>query len=125
MGDWMRASDRRNDAPLPRIPPFRLGSRLAYTRGQLQAGLEVRHVFDQSRLQPSGGIVQGELPTDGYTEINLDSSYRFDLNDTLSLTLFARIENLLDEDRRLHTSFLKDVAPLPGRNLSLGGRLEF
>lgn len=125
MGDWMRASDRRNDAPLPRIPPFRLGSRLAYTRGQLQAGLEVRHVFDQSRLQPSGGIVQGELPTDGYTEINLDSSYQFDLNDTLSLTLFARIENLLDEDRRLHTSFLKDVAPLPGRNLSLGGRLEF
>ncbi len=125
MGDWMRASDRHHDIPLPRIPPFRLGSRLAYTQGSLQAALEIRHVFYQSRIQPSGGIVQGELPTDGYTEINLDSSYQVDLNDAIRLTLFARIENLLDEDRRLHSSFLKDVAPLPGRNLSLGGRLEF
>lgn len=125
MGDWMRASDRRNGSPLPRIPPFRLGSRLAYTRGPLQAGLEIRHAFEQSRIQPAGGVVQGELPTAGYTEINLDCQYQFDLNDNLRLTLFARIDNLLDEDRRLHTSFLKDVAPLPGRNLSLGGRLEF
>ena len=41
------------------------------------------------------------------------------------LTLFARLENAFDVERRTHTSFLKDVAPLPGRNLSMGARWEF
>ena len=91
----------------------------------LEAGLEIRHAFKQDRIQPSTNIVQGELPTDGYTEINLDVSYEFDLTAEIQLTLFARVSNLLDEERRLHTSFLKDVAPLPGRNFTLGGRFEF
>lgn len=125
MTDWIRATDRTNNTPLPRIPPFRIGTRLAYTSGPLQAGLEIRQAFDQDRLQPSTNTVQGELPTDGYTEINLDFSYDLDLTSDLQLTIFARINNLLDEERRLHTSFLKDVAPLPGRNFTLGGRLEF
>jgi iron complex outermembrane receptor protein len=38
---------------------------------------------------------------------------------------FAEADNLLDEDIRHHTSFLKDLAPLPGRNLTLGARLQF
>lgn len=125
MTDWVQANDRTNNAPLPRIPPFRFGTRLAYTIGPLQAGLEIRHAFEQDRIQPSTNTVQGELSTDGYTEINLDVSYDFDLTPDLKLIVFANLNNLLDEERRLHTSFLKDVAPLPGRNFTLGGRLEF
>ena len=125
MSDWIRAEDRSNNTPLPRIPPLRIGTRLAYTSGPFEAGLEFRHAFEQDRIQPSSDIVQGELATGGYTEINLDVSHSFDLTSELRLTVFARLNNLLDEERRLHTSFLKDVAPLPGRNLTLGGRLEF
>ncbi|MGB0145055.1 MAG: TonB-dependent receptor, partial [Akkermansiaceae bacterium] len=125
MTDWVQANDRTNNTPLPRIPPFRFGTRLAYTSGPLQAGLEIRHAFEQDHIQPSTNTVQGELSTDGYTEINLDVSYDFDLTPDLKLTVFASLSNLLDEERRLHTSFLKDVAPLPGRNFTLGGRLEF
>lgn len=125
MADGMRASERGSGSPLPRIPPFRLGSRLQFDRGPVQAGLELRHAFSQDRIQETREVVQGELPTDSFTEINVDFSYQFDLTGGTSLTLFAQIRNLLDEERRLHTSFLKDVAPLPGRNLTLGGRFEF
>ena len=36
-----------------------------------------------------------------------------------------RARNLLDEDARRHTSFLKDVAPLPGANLIAGVEWRF
>jgi iron complex outermembrane receptor protein len=125
MADGMRASERGSGAPLPRIPPLRLGTRLQWDQSSYQAGLEVRYAFAQERVQKSTGVVQGELPTDGYTEINLDFSYDWQLPRNTTLTLFAQLRNLLDEDRRLHTSFVKDVAPLPGRNLTVGGRLSF
>jgi iron complex outermembrane recepter protein len=36
-----------------------------------------------------------------------------------------RGSNLTDEEARDHTSFLKDVAPLPGRDIRLSVRLGF
>ena len=33
--------------------------------------------------------------------------------------------NLTDQDIRVHTSYLKDFAPLPGRNLAVGVRVAF
>jgi len=125
MADWIRATARESDSPLPRIPAMRIGSRLEFINGPLQAGLEIRHVFEQDRVQEGNGVVQGELPTGSYTEVNLDFAYDIELSGDQAFTLFAQVRNLLNEDRRLHTSFLKDVAPLPGRNLTLGARFEF
>ncbi len=125
MGDWIRAEQRSDDSPLPRIPPFRLGSRLEWTSGNFEAGIELRYAFEQDRVQESSGVVQGEMPTDAYTELNLDFSHDFQIGDTQQLTVFLQGRNLLDSERRLHTSFLKDVAPLPGRSWILGARLEF
>ena len=42
-----------------------------------------------------------------------------------TLTVFLQGTNLLDEEIRLHTSFLKEVAPLMGRSFTLGVRAEF
>jgi iron complex outermembrane receptor protein len=39
--------------------------------------------------------------------------------------VYLRGENLLDEDARRHTSPLKEFAPLPGRSVGAGVRLEF
>jgi len=39
--------------------------------------------------------------------------------------MILRGRNLADEEARNHVSFLKDVAPLPGRDLSLGLRVAF
>jgi iron complex outermembrane receptor protein len=39
--------------------------------------------------------------------------------------LFLRGSNLLDEDVRNQSSFIADVVPMPGRNISAGFRLGF
>ena len=44
---------------------------------------------------------------------------------SMELELFVNGSNLGDEEARKHTSFVKDVAPLPGRNYALGIRSRF
>jgi iron complex outermembrane receptor protein len=41
------------------------------------------------------------------------------------VTAFARANNLLNEEIRHHSSFIKNKAPRPGRNFTLGARVEF
>jgi len=43
----------------------------------------------------------------------------------MDLTYFISAKNLLNEDIRLSTSLLKDIAPLPGRNITFGVRAKF
>jgi iron complex outermembrane receptor protein len=56
--------------------------------------------------------------------INVRLSYTFEL-ERGSLELFAQGNNLADQNARVHTSFLRDFAPLPGRNLVFGLRGRF
>ena len=77
---------------------------------------EVRHTAEQDRIAPM------ETPTDSYTLVNASVGYRFLFREqVLDLTLVGR--NLGDEEARNHTSFLKDLAPLPGRDVMLSARL--
>jgi len=67
-----------------------------------------------------------EIPTDDYALVNLFATWRAPM-DAQDVRLSLSVLNLLDDDARQHTSFLKDsvqhtsflkdVAPLPGRNL--------
>ena len=63
------------------------------------------------------------MPTDGYTTLNAGFSWSPPRAD--SLTLFVEGRNLTDEEAREHASFLKDLAPLPGRNLRAGMTFAF
>lgn len=119
LADFVRAEIRDSDENLPRTPPFRLGMQAELEKGPWTAGLMLRRAFNQDQTAPE------ETETDGYTELSLDLNRDFELGDGLRLTAFARADNLLDEDIRHHTSFLKDVAPLPGRSLTLGARFAF
>jgi len=38
---------------------------------------------------------------------------------------FVRARNLTNEEARVSTSFLKDVAPMPGREFRLGAEISF
>jgi len=124
MVDWVRGENHSDDTHLPRIPPLRIGSRLEYERGDWAWGADLRYAFAQERVQAATAVAQPELTTDGYFELNLDTSYAWTVAQS-KFTVFARSSNLLDAERRAHASFLKDVAPLPGRSLSLGLRWEF
>jgi len=58
------------------------------------------------------------LATNSYESLNVNFSKTFDLGPAaLQATLFGR--NLLDDIARRHTSFVKEQAPLPGRNVGL------
>lgn len=118
VADEVRAELERGGGPLPRIPPRRLGLGVNFHARRLRGFAEVRHSFEQNRIS------RNETATDGYTLVNASLSYRLQLGPT-SLDLVLNGRNLADEDARIHTSFLKDVAPLPGRDVSLGVKLFF
>jgi iron complex outermembrane receptor protein len=103
--------------PASRIPPLSLTGRVKYGSGPLDLGLEVRHVAEQDE------VAAFELPTDSYTLVNLSGAWRPFAD--RGVTLFAEARNLTDEEAREHVSFLKDVAPLPGRNLRVGIAYRF
>ena len=114
-GDYIRAKIDSDN--LPRIPPLRLGSTISYEGEALSSELSVVWYDDQTNTTAY------ETSTDGYTLVNASVDYR--LSDQQDWTVYVRANNLFDEEARVHTSFLKDQAPLPGRNLTLGTRFSF
>jgi iron complex outermembrane receptor protein len=104
---------------LPRLPPLRYGARFEYHNDRLLVGLEATHHDDQTDVAPF------ETATDGYTLLNADVRWRLGVGAGTELELFANATNLGDELARKHTSFVKDVAPLPGRNYTIGLRTRF
>jgi iron complex outermembrane recepter protein len=116
-GDYVRATNRDTGDALPRISPLRLGAGLNYQFNRFGARFDVLRAFKQDRTAVN------ELETDGYTLVTATATYR--LPTSLHLEAFARANNLLDQEIREHTSFLKDIAPLGGRSLLLGLRGEF
>jgi iron complex outermembrane receptor protein len=102
--------------PPARIPPWSLSGRAELEWGPWTVRGQVRHVGEQTR------VAAFELPTDAYTTADLYVGWspRED-----GLILFAEARNLTDEDVREHTSFLKDLAPSPGRNLRVGAAYRF
>ena len=114
--DYVRGKLDNGDN-LPQMPPLRFGVGLHYEAGAWHAGLDLLRNADQE------DVIDNELPTDAFTMLNVDVSYRVPIGKKSAL-IFLRGTNLLDEDARLATSPLKDVAPLPGRSLHLGVRAE-
>lgn len=117
LADYVRAK-LKDGGDLPQIPPMRLGGELTYELEQFASSVSVMRYDGQDRVS------EDELPTDGYTMVNVDMSYRMPFG-RKSMLMFLKGANLLDEEARRHTSPLKDVAPLPGRSVAAGVRFEF
>ncbi|MDF2178650.1 TonB-dependent receptor [Aliiglaciecola sp. CAU 1673] len=103
---------------LPRIPPLRLGSSVHFEvdNWHLEAG--ATHYAKQEKIGAS------ETETEGYTLVSASINYYLPMN-MADMTLFIKGENLSDQEARVHSSFLKDVAPLPGRSIKLGVKGRF
>jgi iron complex outermembrane receptor protein len=117
VADYVRAKLKDGGGDVPQIPPMRIGGELTLEQGAFSSGVSVTWYDKQDKLGPE------ELPTDGYTMVNLDFSYRLPAQEH-SVFFYLRGTNLLDEDARRHTSPLKDEAPLPGRGIGAGVRME-
>lgn len=109
--DWVNASFAGGAHP-PRIPPRTLTLGLEAENANWTARIEGVDVGEQDRLAAF------ETPTDGYTFLNASLAFRPQgLEGPWSIRLDGR--NLTDEVGRVHSSFLKDDLPLPGRNVRL------
>ena len=118
MADYVRAELDDDLGDLPRIPPFRFGFGADYASEYIDARAEVRFVSEQDKIS------EHELPTDGYTEVNVEASWK-PMGNEEDLAVRLQVQNLTDAERRLHTSFLKDLLPLPGRNFRLSVNYGF
>jgi hypothetical protein len=96
------------------------------------SSIDQRAVLIQILKQPGANVIETvdhiktllpESATPGYTRVDLGLVWRLPLPTVAApLTLFLQGRNLTDQDIRVHTSFLKGVAPPPGRSVVLGLR---
>jgi iron complex outermembrane receptor protein len=104
---------------LPRISPSRVGGEARFRQGAWDGGLKVLHVFEQDRVAPL------ETATPGYTRLDADLAWVLESSGRGRLALFLQASNLTDRLIRVHTSYLKDTAPLMGRSITVGLRGDF
>jgi iron complex outermembrane receptor protein len=112
-GDAVRAK-LANSGDVPRIPPARLGVSVGFNRDGWYAGLDASHGFEQD----NPGL--NENSTQDYTRLDAHLSYSIE-----QWLLFLKGSNLSDEEIRNATSFLRDIAPEPGRAVVIGARYSF
>ena len=117
-GDRVRAT-RDDGTSLPRIPAARMGAEFNWKGGAWHGGLGVVHTAMQDDIDAF------ETQTRGYTLVNANLNYTFLDNVHGSWEAFVQGNNLTDREARLATSVVKDLVPLPGRNLSFGLRVVF
>lgn len=103
---------------LPRIAPNRFGTDLEWQYGAWHARLGA------IRYAAQNDVAEQETPTPGHTLVNAHLSYAFQHGEA-EWEAFVDGNNLTDQEAHVHTSFLKDNAPLPGRNLRFGIRSYF
>lgn len=118
LADYVHATVK-NVGPVPRIPPLRLLGGLSATGSMFDGRVEVEHSFAQNR------VAEFETPTGGYTLVNASIGIRpfGEGRDKPEILLAAN--NLFDVDARRHASFLKDFAPLAGRDIRVTLKASF
>lgn len=114
-GDVVRAK-LAEGGNLPRIPAARMGLRVDASWKGWQGWAEWVQNAHQRRT------AEMETATGSYGVLNLAAHYRF-AGTPLQLQLKA--DNLTDRLGYVHSSAIKHAAPLKGRNITVGLRMEF
>ncbi len=106
---------------VPRLPPLRVGSGLEYNTDNLSAYVNYVNAASQTDRDAAGDALR---KTDGYYRVDLGVEYHMDIQAKNDVLLFARVNNLTDQEIRNHVSLLKNIAPEPGRSLEVGIRFK-
>jgi iron complex outermembrane receptor protein len=112
-GEFVKGGD------VPRMPPLRYGLQLDYLQDKLSSYLR----FTRADDQPHAGDF--ETSTAGYFLLNVGVNYRLKAYKDAELMLFAKGNNLLDQNIRNSTSYLRNFAPEAGRGAEIGFRLSY
>ncbi len=117
-GDYTRGSfDQGGD--VPRMPPLRYGLQLSYEKDDWTADARLT----RGEAQTYAGENQSNTPA--YLLLNLGAQYRLASFLDSEVMLFARGKNLLNENIRNATSYLRSFAPEPGRSAEIGIRVNY
>jgi len=103
---------------IPRMSPYNATLSLNHKVGNWDNLVSYKWV-DESRNEAAN-----ETHTQGYGLLNLSTNYRHKL-DKGTIDFWVKGTNLTDDVAKNHISFLKDSAPLQGRNVSFGVRYQF
>jgi iron complex outermembrane receptor protein len=114
--DYVRGKSDLGD--VARIPPQALTLKLKAKGGGFDSYIETRFVDARKKY-----LSPGELPTEGYSVVNLFTSY--ELANANGVRLFAEIRNLTDAEIREATSVTKDTVVGAGRSLRAGIDVSF
>jgi iron complex outermembrane receptor protein len=117
-GDMVRGR-LTSGGDLPRMSPARLGLEADYKLGPWTANAMLLGVLRQNR------VATLETTTDGYVRLDAGIEYTLAAAPEVTTKLFLRGNNLLNQDMRVATSYIKDFAPLPGRAFVAGLRANF
>ena len=104
---------------LPRTPPMRYGIGFESRWGRLNATIDYLHVDEQDN------VADLERATDAYDDLSAYIGVEMLVSDRGLLNLFLRGKNLTDDEQRIHTSFINEFAPAPGRTVEVGARWVF
>ena len=108
-----------NGADVPRLPPLRFGFQLDCTKGNWSSNLRL------TRGEAQNHPGNNDTATAGYVLLNLGAEYQvLDLKGA-DVMVFAKANNLLNENIRNSTSYLRNFAPEPGRGVELGFRVSY
>ena len=120
--DYVRAEDRTNYSPLPRIAPLRFTSGLIWSKGSWGARLEAQTIARQNRF--SSDDAAGA--TEGYTFVNAAMTYGFQFSNVTG-AVFLRGTNLTDRKafNAVSIDTIRNLAPLPGRGIKTGVQINF
>ncbi|WP_341904312.1 TonB-dependent receptor [Sandarakinorhabdus limnophila] len=116
--DYTRATILSGGGAVPRIPPLRMIGGIEATGGVVGGRVEIEHVTAQDR------IAGFETRTAAFSLVNASLSWK-PFGAEAPTTLMVQANNIFDVEARRHSSFLKDVAPLFGRDIRVSLRVAF
>ncbi|MFI3196823.1 MAG: TonB-dependent receptor [Methylococcaceae bacterium] len=117
-GDYTRGSFDQG-GNVPRMPPLRYGLQLSYEKNDWSTDVRLT----RGEAQTYAGDNQSTTP--GYLLLNLGAQYQVASFHESQVMLFAAGKNMLNENIRNSTSYLRNFAPDPGRSAEIGIRVSY
>ncbi len=104
---------------VPRMPPLRFGGQLDYAKDKWST------YFRVTRGEAQNDASENETTTPGWVLMNVGVQYEAKSFADSKLLFFLKGNNLLDQNIRNSTSYLKNFAPEPGRGVQVGFQISY
>jgi iron complex outermembrane receptor protein len=119
-GDYTRGQlINAGNGNVPFMPPLRFGAQLDYAKNKWST------FFRVTRGEAQDYAAENETDTPGWVLMNVGVQYEAKTYADSKLLFYLKGNNLLDQNIRNSTSYLKNFAPEPGRGVQLGFQISY